>query len=65
MPEISKQELAQAIYFTFTTGFFKTKPAWEAISEYLLRLIQDDNPQSVYYISKFDLQSYLNSKQSN
>ena len=56
---MTKENLAKAIVITFTTGFFSSKPAYQAISGHLLRLILDPNPNPLCYISQYDIDAYL------
>ena len=55
---MTKEELAKAIVYTYSSGFFYSKKHHEAIAGLLFRLILDDDPNPICYLSQFDLDTY-------
>ena len=62
---MSKQEIADMLYWFFTTGTFQSKPAWQTIAEDLKRLIADKDPKPIMYLNQYEIDKWKNQANPN
>ena len=56
---MTKTQLAQAIVWVFSSNYFLGKPHHATIAGLLFRLINDENPEPLNYLSQFDIDAFI------
>ena len=55
---MTKEQIADMLWWFFTTKSFQSKPAWEALAGHLKRLVEDPNPKPINYLNQYEIDEW-------